>query len=356
MIVFEQVTTIKDLGGLVQEGSLTDAVCLNCLHHTEGERCERCINGFFKKSDSIFDGCQPCFCHGHGDTCDPITGESCNCANNTENDRQCTGKPHKTMLTPCWQLQCSKCKEYFLGIPTNDHQCYRHMFLDKDYCFDPDTQVECNRNPAALTNGRTVFFAVQPRYMNVDIRVVVDVAFGSVDLYMSSKEDAFVVDVNKSSGRHAIWLDNIYNVDYEDNNFKIDTMVLYKKNHFYSNSTSGADSPFNLGPALTVRHHQTQGLITYLTVRDASEVLVVRDLKNRVVITIPQDMHDLRSTRFYMILKGKEEEGTHGNLFFRQDQSRIDLFVFFSVFFSCFFLFLASCVIVWIVKVRFNCL
>jgi hypothetical protein len=36
--------------------------------------------------------------------------------------------------------------------------------------------------------------------------------------------------------------------------------------------------------------------------------------------------------------------------FHRQDQLHIDLFVFFSVFFSCFFLFLSVCVVMWKVK------
>lgn len=65
------------------------------------------------------------------------------------------------------------------------HQCYRHMFLDRDYCFDPHTQDECNRKPNALTHGRTVFFAVQPRYMNVDIRIIVDVAEGKFNFHIN---------------------------------------------------------------------------------------------------------------------------------------------------------------------------
>lgn len=54
-----------------------------------------------------------------------------------------------------------------------------------------------------------------------------------------------------------------------------------------------------------------------------------------------------------MILRGAKDE-TFGSLFFRQDQTRIDLFVFFSVFFSCFFLFLAVCVVAWKVKQAFD--
>lgn len=41
---------------------------------------------------------------------------------------------------------------------------------------------------------------------------------------------------------------------------------------------------------------------------------------------------------------------SYGLVFFRQDQLHIDLFVFFSVFFSCFFLFLAVCVVAWKTK------
>jgi hypothetical protein len=44
---------------------------------------------------------------------------------------------------------------------------------------------------------------------------------------------------------------------------------------------------------------------------------------------------------------GAENNVTYGNLVFHQDQPHINLFVFFSVFFSCFFLFLAVCVLIW---------
>lgn len=56
------------------------------------------------------------------------------------------------------------------------------MTVDKEYCFDPDTQTNCNQNPGALLKGRTVFFAVQPRYLNVDIRITIDVTFGGIAL------------------------------------------------------------------------------------------------------------------------------------------------------------------------------
>jgi len=58
--------------------------------------------------------------------------------------------------------------------------------------------------PKPLHPGQTVFFVVQPRYMNVDIRVIVDVTQGALDLHMSPSDDTFVVTVNSSSGAHTV--------------------------------------------------------------------------------------------------------------------------------------------------------
>lgn len=353
---------------LVKEGPKDDAICLNCQNNTESNRCDQCISGFFKVGDNIREGCRPCECHGHGDMCNSINGENCNCQNNTENDRQCSQKNSKNMVTPCWQLQCSKCKEYFLGVPTNGHQCYRHMFLDKEYCFDPNTQEECNRKPSPLLQGRTVFFAVQPRYMNVDIRIIVDVTEGGADFYLSSKEDTFVVDVNKTTGIHYITFDRISRIDIgtslEKNELHQMNLAIKDrkvgKREAPSDDINGDlanDSSPSPSPPLKLHESEAKGLTTYITITDAQEFLCVRKLKNRLVITIPQEVHDLRMTRFYMVIHGVGSETsdvTYGSLFFRQDQTRIDLFVFFSVFFSCFFLFLAICVVIWKVKQAFD--
>ena len=104
---------------------------------------------------------------------------------------------------------------------------------------------------------------------------------------------------------------------------------------------------------------------TYFRVDEPATVLQVLGLKNRLVISLPESKHDLRTTRFFLAIRGAlnatsvrlekrdadGEAGTSfGSIYFRQDQLHIDLFVFFSVFFSCFFLFLSVCVLVWKVK------
>lgn len=59
---------------------------------------------------------------------------------------------------------------------------------------------ECKTKPKPLNPGQTVFYMVQPRFMNVDIRVMVDVTQGALDLFLSPRDDSFVVTLNSSTG------------------------------------------------------------------------------------------------------------------------------------------------------------
>nr|KAF6392567.1 hypothetical protein mPipKuh1_007768 [Pipistrellus kuhlii] len=100
-----------------------------------------------------------------------------------------------------------------------------------------------------------------------------------------------------------------------------------------------------------------QGLITYVTVTEPLAVLVVHSVQDRLVITYPEE--HLKSSRFYLLLLGvgdpsgpgaNSSADSQGLVFFPQDQAHTDLFIFFSVFFSCFFLFLSLCVLLWKTK------
>ncbi|XP_058056317.1 multiple epidermal growth factor-like domains protein 8 [Anopheles bellator] len=123
------------------EGPLSDAVCLACGNHTDGDRCETCVPGYFRRSATVAGKpCWPCECNGHGDMCDPVTGEKCNCGNNTESDNTCSSKG-KNHAYNCWSLQCTKCKESYSGHPYNGHQCYKHITVESRMCFDAKTIV-----------------------------------------------------------------------------------------------------------------------------------------------------------------------------------------------------------------------
>lgn len=156
---------------------------------------------------------------------------------------------------------------------------------------------------------------------------------------MSPNESSFVVSVNSSTGDHIVELDPLH------------SEYLFFGNHsdkIFSSKSFDTISEFSL-----IKHH-AESLNTYVNVDKINYLLWIQGLKNRLVITLPQSVHHLGNTKFYIILKAINNDDVNrsskGVIFFRQDQLHIDLFVFFSVFFSCFFLFLAVCVVGWKIK------
>lgn len=91
-------------------------------------------------------------------------------------------------------------------------------------------------------------------------------------------------------------------------------------------------------------------LNTFTTYNQSHKAHIVRNVRNRLVLTFPHIEHYLRDTRFYMVFIGRDTAGTEGLVYFRQDLSQIDLFVFFSVFFSAFFLVVSVSVFGWKIK------
>lgn len=273
-----------------------------------------------------------------------------------------------------------------MGKPTDGHQCYKQMSVDLKFCLDAKLIDECKLKPKPLMPGQTVFFAVQPRFMNVDIRVIVDVTEGALDLYLSPREDTYVVHVNEMTGEHIIDMDHKYiwrpeEYDTLSGGVLVSSVELVQpdqlvgdnasalgqlghlhlthSDHRHSDHGRHSDrhserlhaSSSLLGHKFIRQERHAHGLTSFVTVNQKNTLLVVRNLRDRLVLTLPQDRHELGVTRFFIALAARNTSGpTLGMIFFRQDQLHIDLFVFFSVFFSCFFLFLAACVVGWKAK------
>lgn len=83
--------------------------------------------------------------------------------------------------------------------PSIIYRCFPVIkFCEANYilfCID-----ECKVKPKPLNPGQTVFYMVQPRFMNVDIRIMVDVTQGALDLFLSPHDNTFVVNLNSSTG------------------------------------------------------------------------------------------------------------------------------------------------------------
>ncbi|ESO94412.1 hypothetical protein LOTGIDRAFT_145046, partial [Lottia gigantea] len=352
----EFIASQIEMGDLAQIRPMeSDAKCVKCKHNTTGTKCEKCLDGYFRLQDRPkTEGCIKCQCNGHSNMCNEHTGENCQCHNNTES--KCDSKDDSI---PCWRLQCSHCKEYFIGTPTEGHQCYRQLTIDREYCFDPETQKNCNQYPHPLHQGRTVFFEVPPKYLNVDIRVTIDVTMGGVDVYFANSEEIFVTDVNVTNGIHLVHLDNKLIVDASEALFGHSDLLRRNKRSVFEDSNHGKRAAVNspvTGP-FSLQEVKANDLNTFITIKKHMTILVVRDVQFRLVITLPSDVHKLGTSRFFIVLSSKGDKKhnvTYGSLYFRQDQPHIDLFVFFSVFFSCFFLFLAMCVMLWKMKQAFD--
>lgn len=229
--------------------------------------------------------------------------------------------------------QCSKCKESFSGHPKGGHQCYKHITIDSKMCLDAKPFDECKSETIPLKGGKTIFFVIQPRFMNVDIRLILDVTQGEIDFFMSSNDDSLVVQTNHSNGLHEILLDSKYqwiqeidtDLDYSEN-LNITPLVTSSKKSFDNASIPhgfsddrNPDCRSSYGK-FHVLDKVAQTLSTHVTLNQCNTLLRVFGLKNRLVVTLPQNVHNLSGTRFFIALRAANHATVTGLLFFRFDR------------------------------------
>ncbi|XP_025082607.1 basement membrane-specific heparan sulfate proteoglycan core protein-like isoform X8 [Pomacea canaliculata] len=116
-----------------------------CPEGYTGLSCQECAPGFLRVPDSgtALGRCTRCNCNGHASTCDPVTGQCLDCRDNTEGERceRCIagyyGDPTAGTPNDCRPCPCP------LTIPSN--QFSRTCFLDQD------RQVTCEQCPQGYT-------------------------------------------------------------------------------------------------------------------------------------------------------------------------------------------------------------
>ena len=162
-----------------------------------------------------------------------------------------------------------------------------------------------------------------------------------------------MVNVDAESGYHQVSIDPRYRYTTH----KLDDAVTRSRRHALNDTLDSAANWTTQSAAERARTDKVYELseriatqfVTFVSVTHADMFLVVRSVRNRLVMMLPNTAHQLKVSRFYVVLAGVANT-SYGIVYFRQDQPHIDLFVFFSVFFSCFFLFLAGCVLLWKAK------
>ena len=211
-----------------------------------------------------------------------------------------------------------------------------------------------------LPPNRTMFVAIPPRFTNVDIRLNVDVIQGSIDLYISTNNQDFIVDVNYASGEHYLILPkgqshNISRRSVHDEDLDAASGLTSedKSPKIYRRSLSITNTPntTNIAALLNVVHAPQKDISMYTELKTG--LLHVKGIQQRVIVGIKHSSFDFRKERFFIgiVTRGNSKSlTTAGYIYFRQDLSQIDLFVFFSVFFSVFFLILSFFFLTWKIK------
>ena len=188
---------------------------------------------------------------------------------------------------------------------------------------------------------------------------------GALDVFLTYDLSVFRVFVNKTSGIHTIEYDpelqyldvdrrekrEIFSSGYSRIRSRRSSQLVDP--NAQEQTTGTTEEPV----VIKIFETAAKGINTFVTVENGHFISVVKQLRNRLVVSLPHQFHQLKTKRFYIALLSHGTEmhnATQGIMYFRQDQPQIDLFVFFSVFLSCFFLFLAVLVVAWKIKVGFE--
>ncbi|CAF3532525.1 unnamed protein product [Rotaria sp. Silwood1] len=355
-------------------------VCLFCGNLTRGLRCEYCRyrpNG--KQLSHLIElktpttTCFECSCSGQTYDCLTNITDGCKCLShlldsnlvdlnlyqclsnrsyniNNQEQSQCRSKIYQ---------QCSNCKRGYNGvISERGHRCYKLLATDTTQCFDYGNSLKsCFKNYEIIRsddNG-TISFEVTPSYRNLNIRVLIGIENGFVDVICSIRNANFIVlNDHHVYYEHQSLTDTEpfirdYDLTNEDLNFGIlysdpsDIIILrnLSSRHRLTLLISPTDIDF------------TQDNLHCLLVDQPISRIRLSDLIDPQSQSISFSLSDYRAihlTTGSSLISSK----TNGFIKIYQSRMNIDLFVFFSVFFSSFFLFLSIGICFWKVKFAYE--
>ncbi|CAM4948074.1 unnamed protein product [Rotaria socialis] len=354
-------------------------VCLFCGNSTRGLRCEYCRqrpNGkqlshlIELKTPSTI--CFECSCFGQTYDCRTNITNGCKCLShlldpnlvdlnlyqcllnrttvNNHEQSQCRSRIHQ---------QCSICKRGYNGVTSErGHRCYKALLTDTIQCFDYGNSVKSCLNGNEIIrseDNRTISFEITPSYRNLNIRVLIGIENGYVDVICSIRNANFIVkDNHHVYFEHQSLIDTEpvirdYDLTNEDLNFGIlysdptDIIILrnLSSRHRLTLLISPTDIDF------------TQDNLHCLLIDQPISHVRLPDLIDPQSQSMSFSLSDYRAihlTTGSMLLSSK----TNGFIKIYQSRMNIDLFVFFSVFFSSFFLFLSIGICFWKVKFAYE--
>lgn len=98
-----------------------------------------------------------------------------------------------------------------MGSPIDNKQCYRKISVMQEFVIGSQTADTEDKQVNPLPHGRAIFYAIYPRFTNVDIRMTIDMFAGAVDVYVASENDEFTVIFNETADRHQVNVQSLSN-------------------------------------------------------------------------------------------------------------------------------------------------
>jgi len=276
--------------------------CSQCVQH---DICRApCAAGTFRDPDARH-LCRPCECNGHGDVCNVVDGGQCGLATQ--------GCAPPDYMTQCACMDGTKSVQLRKQQHVYQYQCNRCAGDDADAvdgrpCFQDAAFNSPLLSQSTLHDGsaRGQFIVVRPeKYNNIDLRLLFDVWSGALRVLVTASP-AVALGVAQPEGQQ--------------------------------------------------QQQQPGGQVTLVN-QDSSANNTVHDviLRRRQYLVIKHTEHSFDlSTRFYVsIFPAEGEVDTWYSFAVEQNQLQINLFVFFSVFFSSFMLlYVVIAVGAWAYKIR----
>ena len=96
-----------------------------------------------------------------------------------------------------------------MGNPVDNKQCYRKISVMQEFVIGSQTVETEDKQVDPLPHGRAIFYAIYPKFTNVDIRMTIDMFAGAVDVYVANENDQFTVTYNETTDQHQVNVESL---------------------------------------------------------------------------------------------------------------------------------------------------
>ena len=256
-------------------------------------------------------------------------GEGCSCQNNSATPVKCQPDASgATAATDCHRRQCSECATSFSGrIAFPGHQCFRSLNDELDGCFLP-THLSCARHAhQGLPLGHFMFHALNRQFKDSAMRIVIhSQSLDSRVRVLITTDQQAVWAYHRGANGPSLLYGAVHGVVQS---------LVYPLNRSSSDKTrQGQDKRKKY--YRVVECWWVKESVSWMGGAGASAVQC--DVSGgRSVLVVPEEFLAGKDA-LYLVAVGLGPAPFVGSLVHYEASLRVDLFVFFSVFFASFFL------------------